>query len=158
MNGYLNCGDLIDPVVTFANSPESYMQYVDRESKIDQNGRYVLIQRNEKMKIGTQNQAFFPAKDSGEISLYQRDGLRSFARLTANCWSTISKKSKSNERNRFTGDHRCGYDGWIGDFIEERRLNGLKQIERILEALAEVGVKVSSFRQHGACLPSAYRR
>ncbi|MGQ7140545.1 ABC transporter permease subunit, partial [Escherichia sp. SS-MK2] len=31
-----------------------------------------------------------------------------------------------------------GYDGWIGDFIEERRLNGLKQIERILEALAEV--------------------
>ena len=42
-----------------------------------------------------------------------------------------------------------GYDGWIGDFIEERRLNGLKQIERILEALAEVGVKVSSFRQRG---------
>lgn len=51
-----------------------------------------------------------------------------------------------------------GYDGWIGDFIEECRLNGLKQIERILEALAEVGVRVSSFRQRGACLPSAYRR
>ncbi|MGO0764931.1 TIM barrel protein, partial [Citrobacter freundii] len=32
-----------------------------------------------------------------------------------------------------------GYDGWIGDFIEERRLNGLRQITRILEALAEVG-------------------
>ncbi|MEI1637650.1 zinc-binding dehydrogenase [Escherichia coli] len=30
MNGYLNCEDLIDPVVTFANSPESYMQYVDQ--------------------------------------------------------------------------------------------------------------------------------
>lgn len=32
-----------------------------------------------------------------------------------------------------------GYDGWIGDFIEERRLNGLQQITHILEALAEVG-------------------
>ncbi|HCS4547177.1 TPA: zinc-binding alcohol dehydrogenase [Escherichia coli] len=30
MNGYLSCEDLIDPVVTFANSPESYMQYVDQ--------------------------------------------------------------------------------------------------------------------------------
>ena len=30
MNGYLNCEDLIDPVVTFAKSPESYMQYVDQ--------------------------------------------------------------------------------------------------------------------------------
>ena len=30
MNGYLNCEDLIAPVVTFANSPESYMQYVDQ--------------------------------------------------------------------------------------------------------------------------------
>ena len=42
-----------------------------------------------------------------------------------------------------------GYDGWIGDFIEERRLNGLQQIERILEALAEVGGKGLSFRLPG---------
>ncbi len=41
-------------------------------------------------------------------------------------------------------------DGWIGDFIEERRLNGLKQIERIFEALAEVGGKgIMSFRAAG---------
>lgn len=42
-----------------------------------------------------------------------------------------------------------GYDRWIGDFIEERRLNGLKQIERILEALAEVGGK-------GIVVPAAW--
>ncbi|MNR96241.1 Sorbitol dehydrogenase [compost metagenome] len=30
MNGYLNCEDLIDPVVTFAASPESYMKFVDQ--------------------------------------------------------------------------------------------------------------------------------
>ncbi|STI18085.1 transient receptor potential locus [Escherichia coli] len=81
-------------------------------------------------------------------------------RLTANCWSTISKKSKQQSKKPgLPVTTACGgYDGWIGDFIEERRLNGLKQIERILEALAEWGVKVSSFRQRGACLPSAYRR
>ncbi|MBC1814448.1 sugar phosphate isomerase/epimerase, partial [Listeria booriae] len=32
-----------------------------------------------------------------------------------------------------------GYDGWIGDFIEERRLNGLEEIKAILEALQAVG-------------------
>lgn len=59
--------------------------------------------------------------------------------------------------------HRpAGHDGlwrirWlIGDFIEERRLNGLQQIERILEALAEVGGKGLSFRLPGdVYLPSA---
>ena len=30
MNGYLNCEDLIDPVVMFSNSAESYMKYVDQ--------------------------------------------------------------------------------------------------------------------------------
>ncbi|EIZ5756033.1 zinc-binding alcohol dehydrogenase [Salmonella enterica] len=30
MNGYLDCEEIIDPVVTFASSPESYMEYVDR--------------------------------------------------------------------------------------------------------------------------------
>lgn len=34
MNGYLNCEDLIDPVVTFASSPESYMKYVDRQPEL----------------------------------------------------------------------------------------------------------------------------
>lgn len=32
-----------------------------------------------------------------------------------------------------------GYDGWIGDFIEECRLNGLEEIKVILEVLVEVG-------------------
>lgn len=30
MNGYLDCEDLIEPVVTFATSAESYMKYVDQ--------------------------------------------------------------------------------------------------------------------------------
>ncbi|WP_436876545.1 zinc-dependent alcohol dehydrogenase [Siccibacter turicensis] len=34
MNGYLSCEDLIDPVVTFASSPESYMKYVDQHPEL----------------------------------------------------------------------------------------------------------------------------
>ena len=30
MNGYLNCEDLIDPVVSFADSAKSYMECVDQ--------------------------------------------------------------------------------------------------------------------------------
>lgn len=30
MNGYLNCEDLIDPVVTFSDSAQNYMKYVDQ--------------------------------------------------------------------------------------------------------------------------------
>ncbi|MGW9019465.1 TIM barrel protein, partial [Priestia megaterium] len=42
-----------------------------------------------------------------------------------------------------------GYDGWIGDFIEERRVNGLAEIKQILEALKEVGGK-------GIVVPAAW--
>ncbi|SPX82609.1 Uncharacterised protein [Listeria innocua] len=31
MNGYLDCTDIIDPVVPFADSAESYMKYVDQQ-------------------------------------------------------------------------------------------------------------------------------
>ncbi|HAA5012428.1 TPA_asm: alcohol dehydrogenase [Listeria monocytogenes] len=31
MNGYLDCSDIIDPVVPFADSAESYMKYVDQQ-------------------------------------------------------------------------------------------------------------------------------
>ncbi len=34
MNGYLNCEDLIDPVVSFETSAESYMKYVDQHPEL----------------------------------------------------------------------------------------------------------------------------
>lgn len=34
MNGYLNCEDLIDPIVTFANSADGYMKYVDQHPEL----------------------------------------------------------------------------------------------------------------------------
>ncbi|STJ29638.1 transient receptor potential locus [Escherichia coli] len=49
------------------------------------------------MKIGTQNQAFFPENILEKFRYIKEmgfDGLR----LTANCWSTISKKSKQQSK------------------------------------------------------------
>lgn len=151
MNGYLNCEDLIDPVVTFAKSPESYMQYVESASGTEhQNGRYVLIQRNEKMKIGTQNQAFFPENILEKFRYIKEMGFDGFeidGKLLVNNLEEVKAAIKETGLPVTTA---CGgYDGWIGDFIEERRLNGLKQIERILEALAEVGGK-------GIVVPAAW--
>ncbi|PLR80405.1 zinc-dependent alcohol dehydrogenase [Bacillus sp. V33-4] len=34
MNGYLHCEDLIDPIVTFKESAEAYMEYVDRHPEL----------------------------------------------------------------------------------------------------------------------------
>lgn len=51
-----------------------------------------------------------------------------------------------------------GYDGWIGDFIEERRLNGIAQITRILEALSEVGGTGIIVPAAWGCSPFVCRR
>lgn len=111
------------------------------------------------MKIGTQNQAFFPENILEKFCYIKEMGFDGFeidGKLLVNNIEEVKAAIKETVLMATTA---CGgYDGWIGDFIEECRLNGLKQIERILEALAEVGVRVSSFRQRGACLPSAYRR
>ncbi len=44
-------------------------------------------------------------------------------RLTETAGQQSRRSQSSNQRNRFTVTTACGgYDGWIGDFIEERRL------------------------------------
>ncbi|WP_288888572.1 sugar phosphate isomerase/epimerase family protein [uncultured Citrobacter sp.] len=92
------------------------------------------------MKIGTQNQAFFPENILEKFRYIKEMGFDGFeidGKLLVNNLDEVKAAIKETGLPVTTA---CGgYDGWIGDFIEERRLNGLKQIERILEALAEVG-------------------
>lgn len=92
------------------------------------------------MKIGTQNQAFFPENILEKFRYIKEMGFDGFeidGKLLVNNIEEVKAAIKETGLPVTTA---CGgYDGWIGDFIEERRLNGLKQIERILEALAEVG-------------------
>lgn len=92
------------------------------------------------MKIATQNQAFFPAGILEKFKYIKEmgfDGYEIDGRLLVENLDEVKAAIKETGLPVTTA---CGgYDGWIGDFIEERRLNGLVQIERILEALSEVG-------------------
>lgn len=102
------------------------------------------------MKIGTQNQAFFPENILEKFRYIKEMGFDGFeidGKLLVNNLEEVKAAIKETGLPVTTA---CGgYDGWIGDFIEERRLNGVKQIERILEALAEVGGK-------GIVVPAAW--
>ena len=102
------------------------------------------------MKIATQNQAFFPTNILEKFQYIKAmgfDGYEIDGKLLVENLEEVKAAIKATGLPVTTA---CGgYDGWIGDFIEERRLNGLTQIERILEALAEVGGK-------GIVVPAAW--
>ncbi|MCC9083316.1 nitrate- and nitrite sensing domain-containing protein [Enterococcus faecium] len=102
------------------------------------------------MKFGTQDQAFFPRdilekfrfiKDCG-FEEYEIDG-----KLLIENIDTVKQAIKETGIPVVTACN--GYDGWIGDFIEERRLNGVRQIAEILRALSEVEAKESLSQQLG---------
>lgn len=92
------------------------------------------------MKIGTQNQAFFPENILEKFKFIKAMGFDGFeidGRLLVTHLDDVKAAIKETGLPVITA---CGgYDGWIGDFIEERRLNGVQQITAILEALAQVG-------------------
>ncbi|CCJ84777.1 Sugar phosphate isomerases/epimerases family protein YcjR [Cronobacter dublinensis 582] len=102
------------------------------------------------MKIATQNQAFFPENILEKFRYIKAMGFDGFeidGRLLVEHLEEV--KAAINATGLPVTTACGGYDGWIGDFIEERRLNGLSQITRILEALAEVGGK-------GIVVPAAW--
>ncbi len=102
------------------------------------------------MKIATQSQAFFPTTILEKFQYIKSmgfDGYEIDGKLLVENLDEV--KAAINATGLPVTTACGGYDGWIGDFIEERRLNGLKQIERILEALAEVGGK-------GIIVPAAW--
>ena len=102
------------------------------------------------MKIATQNQAFFPATILEKFKFIKAmgfDGYEIDGKLLVDNLAEVKAAIKETGLPVTTA---CGgYDGWPGDFIEERRLNGLQQIEGILEALSEVGGK-------GIIVPAAW--
>jgi sugar phosphate isomerase/epimerase len=102
------------------------------------------------MKIGTQNQAFFPADILEKFKYVKAMGFDGFEIDGKLLVENVQAVKAAIAETGLPVTTACGgYDGWIGDFIEERRLNGLQQITRILEALAEVGGK-------GIVVPAAW--
>ncbi|MFC5452093.1 sugar phosphate isomerase/epimerase family protein [Paenibacillus aestuarii] len=102
------------------------------------------------MKIGTQNQPFFPENIKEKFVFLKEAGFDGFeidGKFLLD--HLVEVKSAINETGLEVATACGGYGGWIGDFIEERRLKGLADIENILKALKEIGGK-------GIVVPAAW--
>ncbi len=92
------------------------------------------------LKIGTQNQAFFPEDLTEKFEYLKEMGFESFEIDGKVLVENLDAVKQAIAKTGLPVSTACGgYDGWIGDFNEEKRLNGLQDIKKILEALAEVG-------------------
>ncbi len=92
------------------------------------------------MILGTQDKDFFPS-DLKEKFVFVKE-------IGFDCFEIDGKVLLENTEEvkmaiRETGlavSSACGgYRGWIGDFIEERRQNGIADLKQILRAVSEVG-------------------
>ncbi|KQL41324.1 hypothetical protein AN960_04915 [Bacillus sp. FJAT-25509] len=102
------------------------------------------------MKIGTQNQAFFPDNIKEKFSYLKEIGFEGFEIDGKYLVDHLDEVKEAITETGLPVTTACGgYYGWIGDFIEERRLKGLADIEEILKALKEVGGK-------GIVVPAAW--
>jgi len=102
------------------------------------------------MKIGTQNQAFFPADIKEKFRYLKEVGFDGFEIDGKLLVDHLEEVKEAIAETGIPVTTACGgYNGWIGDFIEERRENGLAEIKQILEALQQVGGK-------GIVVPAAW--
>ncbi|MGX6443879.1 sugar phosphate isomerase/epimerase family protein [Neobacillus sp. K501] len=102
------------------------------------------------MKIGTQNQAFFPEDIKGKFRYLKEMGFDGFEIDGKLLVDHLDEVKEAIAETGIPVTTACGgYNGWIGDFIEERRENGLAEIKQILEALQQVGGK-------GIVVPAAW--
>ncbi|WP_205439428.1 sugar phosphate isomerase/epimerase family protein [Halobacillus ihumii] len=102
------------------------------------------------MKLATQNQSFFPEAISEKFQYIKELGFDAFeidGKLLVDHKEEIKK---AIDETGVVVNAACGgYDGWIGDFSEEKRQNGLEEITEILKALQYVGGK-------GIVVPAAW--
>jgi sugar phosphate isomerase/epimerase len=102
------------------------------------------------MKIGTQNQSFFPENIKEKFQYILETGFDAFEIDGKFLVDNLGEVKEAILTTGLSVPTACGgYSGWIGDFDEERRKNGLKEIKQILEALQEIGGK-------GIVVPAAW--
>ncbi|MFJ5759248.1 sugar phosphate isomerase/epimerase family protein [Neobacillus sp. NPDC093182] len=102
------------------------------------------------MRLGTQNQNFFPENIKEKFQYIKELGFEGFEIDGKLLVDHLDEVKEAISETGIPVTTACGgYSGWIGDFIEERRLNGLVEIKQILEALKEVGGK-------GIVVPAAW--
>lgn len=92
------------------------------------------------MLLGTQDKDFFPEELTEKFQFIRRMGFDCFEidgkLLTENVEAVKSAMAVSGMKVCTACN---GYRGWIGDFIEEKRQNGVEDLKEILHAIKEVG-------------------
>ncbi|PSL36260.1 sugar phosphate isomerase/epimerase [Planomicrobium soli] len=92
------------------------------------------------MKLGTQNQTFFPDAIQEKFRFIKEMGFDGFEIDGKLLVDNIEEVKRAIAETGLPVATACGgYEGWIGDFDEEKRQKGLKEIKAILEALQQVG-------------------
>ncbi len=92
------------------------------------------------MLLGTQDKDFFP-KDLKEKFMFIKEiGFECFEIDGKVLVEHVEEVKEAIAASGLRVSSACGgYRGWIGDFIEEKRLNAVEDLKQILKALSEVG-------------------
>ncbi len=102
------------------------------------------------MLLGTQNQGFMPEKLSDKFRCVREMGFDAFEIDGSYILNDLDGVKRAIDETGLRVSSVCGgYRGWIGDFIEERRLNCIKDISQILRKLPEIGAS-------GIVVPAAW--
>lgn len=102
------------------------------------------------MRLGTQDKDFFPQDLVEKFKFVKSMGFECFEIDGKVLVDNVETVKKAVEESGLAVSSACGgYRGWIGDFIEERRQNGVEDLKEIIRALKEVGGK-------GVVVPAAW--
>lgn len=92
------------------------------------------------MLLGTQDKDFFPKDLVEKFKFVKSMGFQCFEIDGKVLVDNVETVKKAIQESGLPVSSACGgYRGWIGDFIEERRLNGVDDLKEIIKALKEVG-------------------
>lgn len=92
------------------------------------------------MRLGTQDKDFFPKNIEEKFRFVKNMGFECFEVDGKVLMDNAEEIKCAIEVTGLPVSSACGgYRGWIGDFIEERRLNGIEDLKQIIRLLGEVG-------------------
>jgi sugar phosphate isomerase/epimerase len=92
------------------------------------------------MLLGTQDKDFFPEDITEKFRFVKEMGFDCFEIDGKVLTENLAEVKKAVQVTGLSVCTACGgYRGWIGDFIEEKRLNGIEDLKKILRAVSEVG-------------------
>lgn len=92
------------------------------------------------MLLGTQDRDFFPKDIIEKFKFVKSMGFQCFEIDGKVLVENTELVKEAVAQSGLPVSTACGgYRGWIGDFIEERRTNGVEDLKAILKALKEVG-------------------